>query len=262
MADTTHDDPNPIELEPEEASLAPSKDESNIGLHTSITSLQIPMASTPKFERYVPVSLIESLCEQVSQLSNEIKLLKEKQNGHANEKRSVSYVTIGTQTDAEIIDRPAEKDATTSVKKQSGAKSKNKNKGQTNNESTKRKRPVESEGSGEQRPTTDDHGNSATTTDNQTDVPLKRTLIIGSSITQNIRRRGLKKNSQVRTMSGAGVSDIRQEISFMDLSEISEIIVQVGGMMSAEIEIWMSLKKISLKLFRMWLTDRQIQRSL
>ena len=231
VADTIHDDPHPIALESEEASLAPSTDECNTGLHTSISPLQMPMASTPKFERYVPVSLIESLCEQVSQLSNEIKLLKEKQNGLANEKHSVSYVTIGTQTDAEIINTPAKKDATTSVKKQSGTNSKSKNKRRTNNESTQQERPVESEGSGgqEQRLNTDDHENSATTTDTHTDAPLKRTLIIGSSITQNIRRRGLKKNSQIRTMSGAGVSDIRQEISSMNLSEISEIIVQVGG---------------------------------
>ena len=234
VSDTMHEDPHPIALESDEASLVSSttRDESNTGLHTSISTLQMPMASTPKFERYVPVSLIESLCEQVSQISNEIKLLKEKQNSHENEKRSIRYVTTGTQTDKEIINSPAKKDERTSpAKKKSDARTNNKNDGQTNNKSTHEKRPVESQGSGghEQRPKTEDHGNSATTTDTRTDTPLKRTLIIGSSITQNIRRRGLKENSQVRTMSGAGVLDIRQEISSMDLSEISDIIIQVGG---------------------------------
>ena len=57
----------------------------------------------------------------------------------------------------------------------------------------------------------------------------KSTLIIGSSITGKIRTRGLRSNARVRTMRGAQVSDIRQEIQHMNLTGTSDIIIQAGG---------------------------------
>ena len=83
---------------------------------------------------------------------------------------------------------------------------------------------------GKKRPSiTHEQEHAETSTDKRTDTEQKSTLIIGSSITQRIRRRGLKKNTMVRTMRGAGVADIRSEIALMNLSGVSEIILQVGG---------------------------------
>ena len=55
------------------------------------------------------------------------------------------------------------------------------------------------------------------------------TLIIGSSIVQRIDSRRLRKNVSVMKMSGATTSDVRAKIDSMDLSEIENVILQVGG---------------------------------
>ena len=55
------------------------------------------------------------------------------------------------------------------------------------------------------------------------------TLIIGSSILQRIRTRGLQRNVRVRTMTGAQISRVRDRIEKTPLDNISNIIVQAGG---------------------------------
>ena len=55
------------------------------------------------------------------------------------------------------------------------------------------------------------------------------TLIIGSSILQRISTRGLRRNVRVRTMYGAQVSDVRQRLETTDLTDVQNVILQVGG---------------------------------
>ncbi|CAG2229174.1 unnamed protein product [Mytilus edulis] len=57
----------------------------------------------------------------------------------------------------------------------------------------------------------------------------KETLIIGSSILQRIRTRGLKKNTAVKTIRGANTSHIRHELENMDLKDFKTFFIQVGG---------------------------------
>ena len=58
--------------------------------------------------------------------------------------------------------------------------------------------------------------------------PPTKTFIIGSSILQDIGTKGLK-DTQVRTMRGAGVSRVRTKIENTELCDIKNIILQVGG---------------------------------
>ena len=55
-----------------------------------------------------------------------------------------------------------------------------------------------------------------------------KTLIIGSSIVQDISTRGLK-DTQVRTMRGAGVLRVRTRIENTELCDVKNIVLQVGG---------------------------------
>ena len=55
----------------------------------------------------------------------------------------------------------------------------------------------------------------------------------------------------VRTMRGAGVADIRSEIALMNLSGVSEIILQVGGNdVSRKRDLEVIAEDISPKLLR------------
>ena len=63
VSDTLPEESQTNAIDTEEASEGFS-DESNVGLNTSIATFQLPMMSTPKFERYVPLSEFESLCEK------------------------------------------------------------------------------------------------------------------------------------------------------------------------------------------------------
>ena len=271
MSDTLPEEPQTNAIDTQEAPEG-SSDESNVGLHTSMATFQLPMMSTPKFERYVPLSKFESLCEKVSLLSAEIKLLKEKKNSTEQKRPCVSYITAGTQTDEALVcvrsfedEKPSPKsnqqsrghsnvDITSNSTLTSGSQSETAVKLQTNNNidasgsssqsksflkskthnnsamvSGSRSKNVSKTGGKKRPPVTHEQENAETSTDKRTDTTQKSTLIIGSSITQRIRRRGLKKNTMVRTMRGAGVADIRSEIALMNLSGVSEIILQVGG---------------------------------
>ena len=56
-----------------------------------------------------------------------------------------------------------------------------------------------------------------------------QTLIIGSSILKNIHTRGLNGKVTVKTMRGAQLSRIRQEIEKLDVTKYGNIIIQAGG---------------------------------
>ena len=56
-----------------------------------------------------------------------------------------------------------------------------------------------------------------------------KTFIIGSSILQRIKHRGLQRNVSVRTMTGAHISHVRDRIERTRLEHVSNIIVQAGG---------------------------------
>ena len=55
------------------------------------------------------------------------------------------------------------------------------------------------------------------------------TLIIGSSLVRDIRRRGLAPDVEVNTRRGARISDIRTELESRKLDRYSNIIIQAGG---------------------------------
>ena len=56
-----------------------------------------------------------------------------------------------------------------------------------------------------------------------------KTLIIGSSLVRDIKRRGLAPNVEVNTRSGARISDIRTELERRRIEKYSNIIIQAGG---------------------------------
>ena len=210
-----------------EAGQGSESDTSN-DLHVSFATFQVPMASTPKCERYVPISRLESLYEKVNVLSNEITVLKEKIHKMEQEKQTVPK-EINADGDSH----------TQSARKQKSPnrKNRNKNKGQGRGNSTGQMMndthvETPSQSSNENRPELGDQtqvfSQSRTNPQALRKIPGS-TLIIGSSITQNIKKRELKPNVYVSTNTGAKLSDIRSIIGSTDLCNLENIIVQAGG---------------------------------
>ncbi|KAH3827112.1 hypothetical protein DPMN_129041 [Dreissena polymorpha] len=67
-----------------------------------------------------------------------------------------------------------------------------------------------------------------TDTVDTTDISDK-TLIIGNSILSGINRRGLNKNTHIKTLPGRKIKDIRLTLDSWDMTKYKNVIIYIGG---------------------------------
>lgn len=74
------------------------------------------------------------------------------------------------------------------------------------------------------------HATSSTITQrSHASIPARKTLLIGDSIIGRVNPKGLKRDIQKHSKSGATVSDILNDISMYDVRAFGQIIIYVGG---------------------------------
>ncbi|KAH3850791.1 hypothetical protein DPMN_093264 [Dreissena polymorpha] len=56
-----------------------------------------------------------------------------------------------------------------------------------------------------------------------------KTLIISDSILSGINRRGLNKNTHIKTLPGRTIKDIRLTLDTLDMTKYENVIIYIGG---------------------------------
>ena len=245
----------PKSLEDSVGETVPKSIDESLSFREALDSLHIDVrptvTSTPRRDLENPSFLNEDLPlqEAIAVLSNQVKILQDKL---VRREQSKSLVDASTQTEPQI---PEPSDVSSVILTPTNEPLPQMEPQVTDEETYETPEPTTADHSIEQ-PTlaeNNDIPQSVVTSDIPQNAPFEQspnktspqiktqseianqsmdggtTLIIGSSILQRIRTRGLQRNVRVRTMTGAQISRVRDRIEKISLDNISNIIVQAGG---------------------------------